>query len=158
MARRISAERRARAGEQQCRSRVAPATKTAPAAGQAAAEAMRAEHHRPIEDAPDNTTRFLVIGRKLFSASGNDKTTLLVSAGDTQSPGALHRLLGPLAQHGISMTRIESRPSRRRKWDYVFFIDVVGHVDQHPLSTALEELKKQSSLFRVLGSYPCAVL
>jgi len=56
------------------------------------------------------------------------------------------------------MTRIESRPSRRRKWDYVFFIDVVGHADQHPLSTALAELKEQTSLFRVLGSYPCAIL
>jgi chorismate mutase/prephenate dehydratase len=132
---------------------------TAAIAGQAAAEVYGLNVIVPeIEDAPDNTTRFLVIGRKLFSASGNDKTTLLVSAGDTQSPGALHRLLGPLAEYGISMTRIESRPSRRRKWDYVFFIDVVGHADQHPLSTALEELKKQSSLFRVLGSYPCAVM
>jgi chorismate mutase / prephenate dehydratase len=132
---------------------------TAAIAGQAAAEVYGLNIIVPeIEDAPDNTTRFLVIGRKLFSASGSDKTTLLVSAGDTQSPGALHRLLGPLAEHGISMTRIESRPSRRRKWDYVFFIDVVGHADQHPLSTALEELKKQSSLFRVLGSYPSAVL
>lgn len=131
---------------------------TAAIAGQAAAEVYGLNIIVPqIEDAPDNTTRFLVIGRKLFSASDKDKTTLLVSAGDTQSPGALHRLLGPLAEHGISMSRIESRPSRRRKWDYVFFIDVVGHADQHPLSTALEELKKQSSLFRVLGSYPCAV-
>ena len=132
---------------------------TAAIAGQAAAEVYGLNIIVPeIEDAPDNTTRFLVIGRKLFNASGNDKTTLLVSAGDTQSPGALHRLLGPLAQHGISMTRIESRPSRRRKWDYVFFIDVVGHADQHPLSTALAELKEQTSLFRVLGSYPCAIL
>jgi chorismate mutase/prephenate dehydratase len=83
---------------------------------------------------------------------------LLVSAGDTQSPGALHRLLEPLARNGISMTRIESRPSRRRKWDYVFFIDVVGHADEAPLRHALEDLKKHTSLFRVLGSYPTAVL
>jgi chorismate mutase / prephenate dehydratase len=132
---------------------------TAAIAGQAAAEVYGLNVIVPeIEDTPDNTTRFLVIGRKLFSASGNDKTTLLVSAGDTQSPGALHRLLGPLASNGISMTRIESRPSRRRKWDYVFFIDVYGHADEPPLKSALEELKAQSSLFRVLGSYPCAVM
>jgi chorismate mutase / prephenate dehydratase len=132
---------------------------TAAIAGQAAAEVYGLNIIAPeIEDTPDNTTRFLVIGRKLFSASGNDKTTLLVSAGDTQSPGALHRLLGPLASNGISMTRIESRPSRRRKWDYVFFIDVFGHADEPPLKHALEDLKQQSSLFRVLGSYPCAVL
>ncbi|HKU14143.1 MAG TPA: prephenate dehydratase [Steroidobacteraceae bacterium] len=132
---------------------------TAAIAGQAAADVYGLNVIVPeIEDAADNTTRFLVIGRKLFSASGNDKTTLLVSAGNTQQPGALHRLLAPLAEHGISMTRIESRPSRRGKWDYVFFIDVVGHADEHPLSTALDELKKQTSLFRVLGSYPCAVM
>jgi chorismate mutase/prephenate dehydratase len=111
-----------------------------------------------IEDRPDNTTRFLVIGRKLFDASGKDKTTLLFSAGDTQSPGALHRLLTPLARNNISMTRIESRPSRKHKWDYVFFIDVQGHASESPLKEALEGLKKQASLFRVLGSYPCAVL
>jgi chorismate mutase / prephenate dehydratase len=132
---------------------------TAAIAGSAAAEVYGLNILVPdIEDAPDNTTRFLVIGRKLFSASGKDKTTLLVSAGDTQSPGALHRLLEPLARNGISMTRIESRPSRRRKWDYVFFIDVVGHADEAPLRHALEDLKKHTSLFRVLGSYPTAVL
>ena len=111
-----------------------------------------------IEDRPDNTTRFLVIGRKLFNPSGRDKTTLLVSARDTASPGALHRLLEPFARAEISMTRIESRPSRKQKWDYVFFIDVEGHASEAPLKDALEDLKKQSSLFRLLGSYPCAVL
>lgn len=132
---------------------------TAAIAGQAAAEVYGLNIIVPeIEDTPDNTTRFLVIGRKLFSASGNDKTTLLVSAGDTRSPGTLHRLLGPLARNNISMTRIESRPSRRRKWDYVFVIDVIGHADEPPLKDALDDLRKQSSLFRVLGSYPCAVL
>lgn len=132
---------------------------TAAIAGQTAAEVYGLNVLAPqIEDRPDNTTRFLVIGRKLFDASGQDKTTLLVSAGDTKSPGALHRLLEPLARSRISMTRIESRPSRKHKWDYVFFIDVQGHASELPLKQALEELKKQSSLFRVLGSYPCAVL
>jgi len=132
---------------------------TAAIAGEAAAEVYNLGVIVPeIEDTADNTTRFLVVGRKLFSASGLDKTTLLVSAGDTQSPGALHRLLGPLAANNISMTRIESRPSRKRKWDYVFFIDVVGHAEQPPLSTALGQLKEASTLFRVLGSYPAAVL
>jgi chorismate mutase/prephenate dehydratase len=111
-----------------------------------------------IEDRADNTTRFLVIGRKAFPPSGQDKTTLLVSAAHTDAPGALFRLLGPLAKHGISMTRIESRPSRRRKWDYVFFIDVEGHATSEPLATALGQLKGQASLCRVLGSYPLAIL
>lgn len=132
---------------------------TAAIAGEAAAEVYGLGVLVPeIEDTVDNTTRFLVIGRKLFSASGLDKTTLLVSAGNTQSPGALHRLLGPLAENGITMTRIESRPSRKKKWDYVFFIDVVGHAEQPPLKTALDNLKQASTLFRVLGSYPAAVL
>jgi chorismate mutase/prephenate dehydratase len=132
---------------------------TAAIAGQSAAEVYGLNVIVPeIEDRPDNTTRFLVIGRKLFNASGKDKTTLLVSTGDTQSPGSLHRLLGPFARKNISLTRIESRPSRRRKWDYVFFIDVEGHADESPLKDALNELKEQSSLFKVLGSYPCAVV
>jgi chorismate mutase / prephenate dehydratase len=111
-----------------------------------------------IEDRSDNTTRFLVIGRKLFSASGIDRTTLLVSASDTDDAGALFQLLEPLAQHRVNMTRIESRPSRRRKWDYVFFIDIEGHVDDPPVAKALAALELRASLFKILGSYPRAVL
>jgi len=111
-----------------------------------------------IEDRPDNTTRFLVIGRRTFGSSGNDRTTLLVSAGHTESPGALHRLLEPLAKNRVSLTRIESRPSQRRKWDYVFFMDLEGHRDDPALARALAGLKARASLFRILGSYPRAVL
>ena len=74
------------------------------------------------------------------------------------SRSALYRLLGPFAKHGINLTRIESRPSQRRKWDYVFFLDAEGHMADDKLSQALAELKDQASLFRVLGSYPQAVL
>ena len=111
-----------------------------------------------IEDRADNTTRFLVVGRKLFSASGEDRTTLLVSAADTDDAGALFRLLQPLAEHRVNMTRIESRPSRQRKWDYVFFIDMEGHVSDVPVAKALAALEQRASLFKVLGSYPRAVL
>jgi chorismate mutase / prephenate dehydratase len=111
-----------------------------------------------IEDRADNATRFLVVGRKLLRPSGADRTTLLLSVGDTQRPGALQRLLEPLARHRISMSRIESRPSRRHKWDYVFFIDIDGHADDAPVKKALAALKKRASLFRILGSYPRAVL
>ena len=111
-----------------------------------------------IEDRPDNATRFLVIGRNLLAASGDDKTTLLVSTSDTAGgAGVLHSLLQPLARHGVSMTRIESRPSRRKKWDYVFFIDVEGHAEEPPVSDALAELEKSASLFKVLGAYPKAI-
>jgi chorismate mutase/prephenate dehydratase len=132
---------------------------TAGIAGRAAAEiyglnVLASE----IEDRPDNTTRFLVIGRKLFNASGSDKTTLLVSAGDTDNAGSLFKLLEPLAEHRINMTRIESRPSRKRKWDYVFFIDIEGHVSEPPVAKALAALERRAGLFKVLGSYPRAVL
>jgi len=111
-----------------------------------------------IEDRPDNATRFLVVGRKLLAASGDDKTTLLISTSDTAGgAGVLHSLLQPLAKHGVSMTRIESRPSRRRKWDYVFFMDIEGHAEQAPISDALAELKESASLFKVLGAYPKAI-
>jgi chorismate mutase / prephenate dehydratase len=111
-----------------------------------------------IEDRADNTTRFLVVGRKLFSASGVDRTTLLVSTSDTDDSGALFQLLEPLAQHKVNMTRIESRPSRKRKWDYVFFIDIEGHISEAPVAKALAALESKASLFKVLGSYPRAVL
>lgn len=111
-----------------------------------------------IEDRADNATRFLVVGRKLLAASGNDKTTILVSTSDTaEGAGVLHHLLKPLADHGISMTRIESRPSRRKNWEYVFFIDLEGHAETAPVSDALAELDRRSSLFKVLGAYPKAV-
>jgi chorismate mutase / prephenate dehydratase len=132
---------------------------TAAIAGRSAAEIyglnMLADE---IEDRADNTTRFLVIGRKLFSASGADRTTLMLSGSGPDDPGALFRLLEPLAQHRVNMTRIESRPSRKRKWDYVFFIDVEGHVSDAPLAKALAELQERAAMFRVLGSYPQAVL
>ena len=90
--------------------------------------------------------------------AAQDRTTLLLSVAHTESPGALHRLLEPLARHRISMTRIESRPSHRRKWDYVFFIDIEGHAEEPHVARRSQALKRRASLFRVLGSYPRAVL
>jgi chorismate mutase/prephenate dehydratase len=111
-----------------------------------------------IEDRPDNATRFLVVGRQLLAASGHDKTTILISTDDTAGgAGVLHSLLQPMAENGINMTRIESRPSRRKNWDYVFFIDLEGHAEESPVADALAALEKNSSLFRVLGAYPKAL-
>jgi chorismate mutase / prephenate dehydratase len=109
-----------------------------------------------IEDEPGNTTRFLVIGAHDAPATGQDKTSLLLSC--RNQAGGLQDLIAPLAAHGISMTRIESRPSRREIWDYVFFIDVLGHRDDSALRSALTHLDTASLLFKVLGSYPVAVL
>jgi len=132
---------------------------TAAIAGDAAAEVYNlAMLVSDIEDHPDNTTRFLVIGRTQFPASGNDRTSLLLSAADTEDAGALQKILQPLADDNINMTRIESRPSRQRKWHYVFFIDMDGHADAEPLARALKHLEKGAQLFRVLGSYPKAIV
>ena len=110
----------------------------------------------PIEDRADNTTRFLVLGRELFNASGHDRTSLLVFVRD--QPGALYAVLSPFARHGISMNRIESRPSHAGLWQYAFFIDVAGHVDDPGMKAALSELGEFAADVRVLGSYPVALL
>ena len=109
----------------------------------------------PIEDRSDNTTRFLVIGRASFPPSGNDRTSLMVSIRD--QPGALYKILEPLARRGISMNRIESRPDHGALWQYAFFIDVGGHAEETPLLDALAEIDRYAGDVRVLGSYPVAV-
>jgi len=111
---------------------------------------------RRIEDEPGNTTRFLVLAREDSPASGRDKTSLLLTC--RNEPGGLYRLLAPLAEHRISMTRIESRPSRRGIWDYVFYIDILGHRDEALVGKALRQLEDASLYFKILGSYPEAVL
>ena len=107
-----------------------------------------------IEDEPDNTTRFLVIGSWAADASGCDKTSLLLAA--PNRPGSLYALLKPFSEHGVSMTRIESRPSRMGVWDYVFFVDVEGHRSDPPVANALAQIEQHASLLKVLGSYPRA--
>ncbi|WP_064748197.1 prephenate dehydratase [Lysobacter antibioticus] len=109
----------------------------------------------PIEDRPDNTTRFLVIGRELFSPSGNDRTSLLIFIKD--QPGALYNVLSPFAKRGLSMNRIESRPGHTGRWQYAFFVDIGGHVQEDAMREALEELQDLAHEVKVLGSYPVAI-
>lgn len=108
-----------------------------------------------IEDEANNTTRFLVIGHQNVPPSGDDKTALLVST--KNQSGALQKLLTPLADSGISLSRIESRPAKTGTWEYVFFIDIDGHSNDEAVAQALDEINQQSSMCRVLGSYPKAV-
>jgi chorismate mutase/prephenate dehydratase len=112
---------------------------------------------RSVEDDPTNTTRFLVLGRLDPEPTGKDRTSLVMSA--ENKPGAVHALLSPLAEHNVSMTRIESRPSRARSslWEYVFFIDVEGHQKDARVSRALESLKGKAPFLKILGSYPVTV-
>ncbi len=110
----------------------------------------------PIEDHADNTTRFLVLGRELFPPSGHDRTSLLIFIKD--EPGALYNVLSPFARNGLSMNRIESRPSHNRIWEYAFFVDIGGHVHDEAMKAALAELREYAQDVKVLGSYPVAVL
>lgn len=108
-----------------------------------------------IEDEPNNTTRFWVLGRQKIGASGNDATSLVMSC--PNRPGAVVELLEPLARHGVSMSRFESRPARTGLWEYLFFVDIVGHRDDVAVAAALAELATRAPFLKLLGSYPSAL-
>lgn len=136
--------------------RVAGESQAAAIAGRAAGELydlpMLASN---IEDEPNNTTRFLVLGQQHVAATGNDMTSILVAI--RNQPGMLHKLLTPGADAGVDLTRIESRPSRRQAWDYNFFIDLEGHIDEARVRQVLDKIESQAAMLKVLGSYPRAV-
>ena len=130
---------------------------TAAVAGEAAAEFYQLHLLASnIEDEPNNTTRFMVIGRDDIPASGNDKTSLILRT--PNKPGALYRVLENFSNHGVSLTRIESRPSRLGMGDYIFFVDVEGHRQDQAVTAALKELEAHASMVKIIGSYPRAVL
>jgi chorismate mutase/prephenate dehydratase len=105
-----------------------------------------------IEDEANNRTRFAVLGDLEPAPSGRDGTSLVLSA--PNRPGAVHALLGPLARHGVSMSRLESRPTRVGNWEYYFYVDLEGHRDDPPLAAALAELEQLAPFLKILGSYP----
>lgn len=107
-----------------------------------------------IQDDSHNRTRFVVVGSYLCQATGNDQTSLVLSVAN--KPGAVHSLLAPLAKHGVSMTRFESRPARKGTWEYHFYIDVAGHTDDVNVAKALVELQATAAFYKKLGSYPRA--
>lgn len=111
--------------------------------------------HAHIQDDPHNRTRFAVIGRLQTAPSGRDQTSLVLAV--PNQAGAVHRLLAPLAEHGVSMTRFESRPARTGAWEYYFYVDVEGHAQDEKVARALDELKRNAAFFKVLGSYPLAL-
>ncbi|MDX8397137.1 MAG: prephenate dehydratase [Mariprofundaceae bacterium] len=105
-----------------------------------------------VEDHHDNTTRFFVIGQHDSPPSGEDKTGLVIAVKDV--PGALYGLIKPFAERGMGLTRIESRPSKKKLWEYVFFVDVQGHRDSQDMSDAIAEVEAAGALVKMLGSYP----
>ncbi len=109
-----------------------------------------------IEDDPKNTTRFLVLASHDVAASGRDKTSLVIAT--KNQPGAIVALLEPLARHNVSMSKLESRPSKLGLWEYVFFVDIEGHQADAAVKEALAEIEQRASLLKVLGSYPVAVV
>jgi chorismate mutase/prephenate dehydratase len=107
-----------------------------------------------IEDNPHNATRFLVIGRTPVGPTGRDKTSILFAM--RNEPGSLYRILEPLARNGINLTKIESRPAKRRPWEYVMFVDFEGHRNTSAVKGALAELEGRTLFLRIVGSYPAA--
>ena len=109
-----------------------------------------------IEDDPKNTTRFLVIANHDVAASGRDKTSLAMATRNV--PGAVVELLAPLAENGVSMTKLESRPAQQGLWEYVFFVDIEGHRLDEKVAKALQLLQQKAAFMKVLGSYPVAII
>jgi chorismate mutase/prephenate dehydratase len=109
---------------------------------------------RNIQDLSHNMTRFLVLGRQQAEPTGRDKTSILIVTRD--EPGILYRTLGAFAERGLNMTKIESRPSRRRPWEYVFFLDIDGHQSDAGVAAAIDAVKQDCESLKVLGSYPKA--
>jgi chorismate mutase/prephenate dehydratase len=107
-----------------------------------------------IEDNPFNSTRFLVIGRRPAPATGRDKTSILFSM--KNEPGVLYSILQPFAARRLNLTKIESRPTKRRPWEYVTFVDFEGHRDTEDVRVVLSEVKERCQFLKVLGSYPAA--
>jgi len=107
-----------------------------------------------IQDDPHNRTRFAVVGARDCAPSGTDQTSLILSVPDRA--GAVHHLIEPLARHGVSMKRFESRPARQGNWEYYFYIDVLGHQREPAVAAALEELRARAAFMKIVGSYPRA--
>ena len=151
------AERVAVASNAEAARRAADEAHSAAVAGE-----MAAEHYglailaANIEDEPNNTTRFLILGDYQPRPSGRDKTSLILSA--RNRAGAVYEMLTPFATRGVSMTKFESRPSRVALWEYLFFVDIEGHRDDPQVAEALEEVGRIAGYIKVLGSYPVAVL
>jgi len=110
---------------------------------------------RAIEDRRDNTTRFLVIGERPPAPSGRDLTSVVFTLRKAE-PGALHRLLDPFARHGVNLASIQSRPLKGRPWEYLFFVDLEGHVSETRVKAALAEAATRVNSYKVLGSFPRA--
>jgi chorismate mutase/prephenate dehydratase len=105
-----------------------------------------------IEDYPDNATRFLIIGHQAPPRTGHDKTSILLSLKDRV--GALYDILTPFRRAGINLTKIESRPTKKKAWQYLFFMDFIGHQSEPRVERALMELRKKCTMLKILGSYP----
>jgi len=131
--------------------------RSAAIAGEPAADLYRLHIlERNVEDEPDNSTRFLIIGESDTLPGGNDKTSLLFSM--PSRPGSLLRMLACFADNNVNMTRIESRPSRKGLWEYIFFLDIDGHRLDANVASAIQQLESEASIVKILGSYPKAVL
>lgn len=107
-----------------------------------------------IEDNPNNFTRFLIIGKKSPDKSVHDKTSIMFSIKD--EPGILYRMLEPFSKREINLVKIESRPVKQKVWEYIFFLDLIGHIDDTEISNAIKELSEHCHFLKVLGSYPVA--